>query len=99
VWRRFGHIDHRSHTPVLATVVVSSVILLAALWLPLATLATITGYLLLLLFCLINLALVRIKLNATTAPAGFCVPLFVPFIAGLASLGFVAIQSFILLTK
>ncbi len=93
----FGRIESRTQTPVVATVLVSAVIIVAALWLPIETLARTTTYLLLVLFCIVNLALVRIKRREDTPPHVFSVPLAVP-IAGFAScFMFLAIQTWLVI--
>ncbi|MFT4863091.1 MAG: APA family basic amino acid/polyamine antiporter [Pseudohongiellaceae bacterium] len=93
----FGRIESRTQTPVVATVLVSAVIIVAALWLPIETLARTTTYLLLVLFCIVNLALVRIKRREEAPPHVFAVPIAVP-IAGFAScFVFLAVQTWLVL--
>ncbi len=50
-----------TRTPVVATTVVTLLVLAFALWLPLVTLAKITSFVILLVFTLVNLALWRLK--------------------------------------
>ncbi len=80
-------------TPVFATVCVSVAVLLLALWLPIETLAKATSYFLLLVFCLVNLSLWRIK-RVAERPGGIInVPGWIP-VAGLSvTAGFVAFQA------
>jgi APA family basic amino acid/polyamine antiporter len=93
----FGRIESCTQTPVVATVLVSAVIIVAALWLPIETLARTTTYLLLVLFCIVNLALVRIKRREEAPPHVFAVPIAVP-IAGFAScFVFLAVQTWLVL--
>ncbi len=80
----FGRIERRTQTPVVATILISIIIAFAALWLPIETLARMTTYLLLILFCVVNLALVRIKRGEGSLTDNFTVPIAVP-IAGFAS--------------
>jgi amino acid transporter len=56
-----GTINPRTRTPVLATAVMASAILILALFLPLATLARTTSSIILVVFATVNLALWRIK--------------------------------------
>ena len=51
----------RTHTPVIATLFVSGTILALALWFPLVRLAELTSYLILLIFIMVNLALLKIR--------------------------------------
>lgn len=80
----FAKVNSRTQTPILATTVVTAVTITAALWFPLETLARTTSYLLLTLFCLVNLSLVKVKLHGVTHPNTFTVPVFLP-VAGFMS--------------
>lgn len=80
-----GTVSERTHTPVVATLVAGSIVLLLALFLPLVSLAKITSGLVLSVFTLINVSLVRIKLR-DPAPAGVNTrPLAVPVVGAVAS--------------
>jgi amino acid transporter len=93
-----GRVESRTQTPVVATVLVSLMIAIAALWLPIETLARTTTYLLLLLFCIVNLALVRIK-RREEATHVFTVPIAVP-IAGFATcLVFLGVQTWMVVSS
>jgi amino acid transporter len=95
----FGRVESGTQTPVVATVLVSIIIAVAALWLPIETLARLTTYLLLMLFCIVNLALVRIKRREAAAAHVFSVPVAIP-IAGFAScLVFLVAQTWIVLSS
>ena len=56
-----GLFNGKIRTPINATILITGCILLAAVWLPIETLARLTTALLLLVFTLVNLALIRIK--------------------------------------
>ncbi len=72
-------------TPLLATAVGVSAILMLALAVPLAGLADLTARFTLVIFAIINIALIRIKARETAPPAGvFVCPRWVP-VAGLGS--------------
>lgn len=74
-----------THTPVLATAIGVTSILVLALAVPLAGLAHLTAGFTLVLFAIVNFALIRIKSRNQAPPAGaFICPRWVPF-AGLAS--------------
>jgi amino acid transporter len=67
-------------------------VLVLALWFPIESLAKATSYFLLLVFCLVNLSLWRLK-RTTTQPAGiYCVPRWVPATGFIASSTFVIAQ-------
>jgi APA family basic amino acid/polyamine antiporter len=74
-----------THTPLLATGIGVFLILILALAVPLAGLADLTSRLTLVIFAIVNLALIRIKARNDAAPSGaFICPRWVPF-AGLIS--------------
>jgi len=73
-----------THTPLLATAIGVSAILVLALAVPLAGLADLTAGFTLVIFAIVNLALIRIKSRNEAPPLGtFICPRWVPF-AGLA---------------
>lgn len=61
-------VNRRTRTPIVATALVSAGIIMLALWFPLIKLAAGTSYLVLVVFFLINLALIRVR--RTPAPEG-----------------------------
>ncbi len=74
-----------THTPLLATAIGIGAILVLALAVPLAGLADLTARFTLVIFAVVNLALIRIKLRNDGPPLGaFICPRWVPF-AGLVS--------------
>jgi amino acid transporter len=85
-----GYVSPRTRTPLLATAVVCATILLLALVLPIVALAKLTSFVILSVFCLVNLALVRIKLRAPRVPGLRTYPAVLPvggFLTTLALLG------------
>ncbi len=89
----FGRVHARTRTPLLATALVTVVVLALALWLPIVTLAKVTSFVILIVFALINLSLVRIKRRAP-APAGIrTYPAWVPLTGFIATTGFVLFQA------
>jgi amino acid transporter len=92
-------INPRTQTPVFSTCIITGLIVIAAMWLPIETLARATSYLLLLLFCMVNLALVRIKRRDTERLATFTVPMYVPYVGFISCALFLAIQTWSVLTK
>ena len=82
-----GLVSVTTHTPVVATLVVSVAVLLAALALPMLELAQMTSALILMIFVLVNLALYRIKCK-DPHPAGIQIyPLWVPLLGATVSAG------------
>lgn len=80
----FNRVSAKTRTPVIATAAVVLATLLLALALPLEKLAEFTAHFLLVIWLLINAALIRVKLRGDRAPEGaFIVPIWVPFL-GLA---------------
>ena len=82
----FAQVSSRTGTPIVATVAAASGVLLFALALPLATLAKVTSTIVLVVFTLVNLALIRIK-RRDPAPRGARVyPAWIPWGGLLLSL-------------
>ena len=81
----FGEVDPRTHTPIKGTIVVGALVLVAALALPLVTLAEITSAMILVVFTLVNLALVAVKRRGHPPEGVWEVPLVVPLVGALSS--------------
>ena len=82
-----GRVSATTHTPVIATLVVSVAVLLAAVTLPMMDLAQITSALILTIFVLVNLALYRIK-RKDPQPDGIRIyPIWVPLLGATVSAG------------
>jgi len=87
-----GNVHPFTRTPLLATALVTLVVLTLALWLPLETLARITSFIILIVFSLINLSLLRIK-RRDPRPAGVrVIPGWIPWAGFLSSSAFVLYQ-------
>jgi amino acid transporter len=90
----FGRVHLRTRTPVMATVTVAVLVLLAALWFPIEALAKATSFFLLIVFALVNLSLWRLKRHvAIEEYSAFCVPRWVPATGFCASMIFVLLQA------
>lgn len=89
---RLGQVNARTHTPLLATGIVTGLVLLFALWLPLLSLAKLTSFIILIVFALINLSLWQIKIRAPQPEGIRTVPLWVPIIGFFSSSAFVFYQ-------
>ena len=92
-------VNPRTQTPIFATGVITGLIIIAAMWLPIETLARTTSYLLLVLFCMVNFALVRIKQRDTEKLTTFTVPVYVPYAGFISCALFLAIQTWSVVSK
>jgi len=88
-----GQVSPLTRTPLIATGIVTGLVLLFALWLPLLSLARLTSYIILIVFALINLSLWQIKLRAPQPADIRTVPLWVPVIGFFFSSAFVFYQT------
>jgi len=87
-----GRVHRRTATPLLTTALATAAILALALGLPLVALAEATSFLMLVIFAVLNLALIRLKRRAPRPEGVVTVPLAVPVAGFLVSAGFVAFQ-------
>lgn len=85
---KIGEINPVTHTPLIATALITLLIIFFALIFPLLSLAKITSFITLLIFMLINFALLKIKYSKKHHD-DFCVPLWVPLIGGMSTLLFI----------
>lgn len=76
----FARISQRTKTPVFATVFVAGAIMVLTQTLPIAALAARTSQVVLVIFVLVNVALIRIKHLAPPTAAYFRVPIIVPYL-------------------
>ena len=79
-------VNSRTHTPLLATAVAVVVTLLSALALPLEALADLTTQAMLVVFALVNLALLAMKRRGEAHP-GIEVPIWVPALGAVSCIG------------
>ena len=96
---RLGQVNARTRTPLLATGLVTGVVLLFALWLPLVSLAKLTSYIILIVFTLINLSLWQIKIRAPQPEDIRTVPMWVPIVGFFFSCSFVIYQTVLFLME
>jgi basic amino acid/polyamine antiporter, APA family len=85
----FHHTSARFGTPVLGSVLVGGAVIVSAVLLPVATLAEISASVLLVVFVLVNIALLRLKSRSPVVPR-FAVPRAVPWFGLIASLAALA---------
>jgi APA family basic amino acid/polyamine antiporter len=87
-----GVVSSRTHTPIRATFIAGALVIIFALALPLVSLAKITSGMVLVVFTLINLALIRIKRREPVPDGVSAVPMAVP-VAGVLASGFILLVS------
>ncbi|HFD32454.1 MAG TPA: amino acid permease [Gammaproteobacteria bacterium] len=85
---KIGVVNEKTHTPLNATIIIILLVLLFALSFPLLSLAKITSFITLIIFMIINFALIKIKFSQKEYE-GFKVPLFIPVTGGVSTLMFV----------
>jgi amino acid transporter len=86
-----SRVHPRTQTPAAATVAVTGSVLALALFVPLDRLAEATSTVILVVFTLVNLALLRLKRRGVPAPAGvFTVPAAIPAIGAVSCAGLLA---------
>lgn len=83
---KLATVSRRTQTPVVATLAVMMIILLLSLALPIGALAERTSQIVLFVFVLVNVALIRLKLNGTGEAEHFAVPMVFPVLGVLTSL-------------
>jgi basic amino acid/polyamine antiporter, APA family len=89
-----------TRTPLNATLLTTGTVLVLALLLPLEQLADLTSRITLLLFALINLALVRIKMRERKAPSGIYVtPGWVPWAGMLSCVALIAVDVIVMYAR
>lgn len=91
----FGEINRVTQTPIRATLSVTTLLLILALAFPLVTLAQVTSAITLVIFTLLNLALIRIKRRDPNPHGVYCVPFWVPVVGFVISLSFVFARIFL----
>ncbi|MGI9515877.1 MAG: APC family permease [Pirellulaceae bacterium] len=88
-----GVVHPRFRTPIAATLLMSTIVLVLALWLPVELLARITSAIMLVNFTLVNGALVWLKIRQVEAPEGSVqYPIIVPILGALMCAAFLGIQ-------
>jgi basic amino acid/polyamine antiporter, APA family len=89
----FSKVHHRTRTPLVATAAVGSIILALALLIPLHDLAEVTARMTLVVFAVVNLALIVIKRRAASLQTiGFVAPFWVPWAGAAACLLLLALD-------
>ena len=85
--KQFAYINPKTHTPLVATALVMVIILILALFLPIDQLAQMTSQIVLIVFMLVNLALIFIKIaKKSSKEEYFKVAIWVPILGFISSL-------------
>lgn len=85
---QLGRLNPVTQTPVRATIVITAIMMIAALSLSTETLARFTTTILLVVFAVVNMALLRIKRQQPDAPDSFQIPFIIPLLGLFACCGF-----------
>lgn len=88
-----GVINEKTRTPVNATLLITFIIIILALGFPLVTLASITSFCLLIIFALVNLALVLVKFRSPAGKDIFSIPVAVPVLGFVFCVLLLVLQS------
>lgn len=92
VSKRFARVNAKRHTPVTATIFVGLLMVIGTAALPLVSLAQATSYLVLLIFCLVNISLIILKMKKPPAKDIVQVPMALPVLGAISSIGVVLYQ-------
>lgn len=96
---RFEHVNARTRTPLEATLAVTVVVLVLALWFPTAALAKATSTILLVVFALVNFSLWWIKRRETAPPEeGPNYPIWLPMTGCLVCTAFLIFHAVVSVT-
>jgi APA family basic amino acid/polyamine antiporter len=87
----FSKVHHTTRTPIYATLFVMALVLVLALGFDLVVLAKLTSTIVLILFTLVNLALITIKRRGETY-GGFTLPLWLPLVGLITSMGMLGLH-------
>jgi amino acid transporter len=86
-----GRVNERTQTPIGATLLVTALVLGLSVAFPLEQLAQVTSFVILLVFAVVNAALVLVKRKAPEKP-GFRVPIWLPVVGAVACLAMVGVR-------
>lgn len=90
----FARVEPKRQTPRFATLVVTGLMLAGTILLPLVSLAKVTSFIALGIFCLVNLSLVIIKRQQPLAEGAVRVPIVLPILGALTSIGMILWEAF-----
>ena len=87
-----GKVNSLTRTPLRATALLTTIILIMALWLPLVTLARLTSLVTLTVFSCVNMALIVIKKRASSPENVMMVPIWVPWVGFVISCAMIVLE-------
>ncbi|WP_200762973.1 APC family permease [Nitrosophilus alvini] len=87
-----GRVHPYTKTPVYATAIVAAVVFFLAVWVKIVTLAQLTSFGILIVFTLINAALLNIKIKRKSRCEGINVPFFVPIMGIITNVALISLQ-------
>lgn len=93
----FSKVNEKTRTPVFATIFASVSILIFTLWLPILTLANLTSFFIFIIFTLMNIALIKIKMQSKTPEGIISYPIYIPIIGIIINITMLGIQLFSIL--
>jgi len=92
MWKGLAKVNAKTQTPVVATSLVIVIILALALWFPLESLAKATSYLILVVFTLVNAALVSIKRTQPPVEGVLNISIGIPIAGFISSISLLLFQ-------
>jgi len=93
--RFLSYVHPKTQTPLVATILVTIMVLGLALWFPLETLAKSTSFIILSVFALVNISLLLVKRREPKHMGSVCYPRIIPFIGFLLCISFLGVQIFV----
>ena len=88
----FSKVNEKTRTPIFATIFASVSILIFTLWLPILTLANLTSFLIFVIFTLMNIALIKIKIQRDPVHGIISYPIYIPIIGIVINIAMIGIQ-------
>jgi amino acid transporter len=88
-----GRVDPRTHTPLIATAIATVFVIAMAIFGSLESLARLTAFIILIVFTLVNLALLKVKARDPNPPEAIVFPQWIPLLGAISSAAFVIWQA------
>ncbi len=92
MWKSLAKVNNKTQTPVVATSLVIAIIMALALWFPLESLAKATSYVVLIVFILVNAALVSIKRTQPPVEGILNISIWIPVAGFITSISLLLFQ-------
>ena len=90
----FQTVNPTTQTPIFSTIIATIIVYLFTLWLPLLTLAEISSFFIFIIFSIVNISLIKIKLNSKENSELFTIPIWVPATAIILNMTMLCIEIF-----